>query len=70
MITRKKASYFDINNIKYIDYKDMDLLRMFLTPHGQIQGKKRTNLTSKQQRALALAVKRARFMGLLPYVAA
>jgi small subunit ribosomal protein S18 len=65
----KKTTSFDLNNIKYFDYKDLELLKMFLTPHGQVQGKRRTNLTAKQQRALALAVKRARFMGLLPYIA-
>lgn len=70
MITKKKASYFDLNNIKHIDYKDVELLKMFLTPHGQIQARKRTNLTAKQQRALATAVKRSRFMGLLSYIAA
>lgn len=65
----KKTNYFDITNIKYIDYKDLDLIKTFLTPHGQIQSKRRTDLTAKQQRSLALAIKRARFMGLLPYIA-
>lgn len=65
----KKTSNYDLSNLKYVDYKDLDLLRLFLTPHGQVQGKKRTALTAKQQRAFALAVKRARFMGLLPYIA-
>ena len=66
---RKKNEY-SLENIRYIDYKDMELLKMFLTPHGQIVSKKRSKLNAKQQRSLALAVKRARFMGLLPYVAA
>lgn len=64
----KKNTNYDLSNLKYFDYKDLDLLRLFLTPYGQVQGKKRTGLTAKQQRALALAVKRARFMGLLPYI--
>jgi small subunit ribosomal protein S18 len=65
----KKTTNYDLSNLKYVDYKDLDLLKLFLTPHGQIQGKRRTCLTSKQQRAFATAVKRARFMGLLPYIA-
>jgi small subunit ribosomal protein S18 len=66
---KKKQDYLSANNIKYIDYKDVELLRMFLTPHGQIVSNKRSGLGAKQQRALALGVKRARFMGLLPYIA-
>lgn len=61
--------YFSQNNIKYIDYKDVELLKKFLNPHGRILAGKRTNVSAKYQRQLATAVKRARFMGLLPYVA-
>ncbi|MDP2593454.1 MAG: 30S ribosomal protein S18 [bacterium] len=61
--------FFTQHNIKHIDYKDVDILKKFLNPHGRILAKKRTGVTSKNQRKLALAVKRARFMGLLPYVA-
>lgn len=64
-----KQDYFSSNNIKHIDYKDVELLRRFLTPNARIQSKRRTDVTSKNQRKLALAVKRARFMGLLPYIA-
>ena len=67
---KKQQDYLSANNIKYIDYKDTDLIRMFLTPHGQLMHSRRTGLSAKQQRALALATKRARFMGLLPYIAA
>lgn len=66
---KKKQDYLSANNIKHIDYKDVDLLRMFITPPGQVVHRKRSNLTAKQQRALAVAVKRARFMGFLPYIA-
>lgn len=66
---KKKQDYLSANNIKFIDYKDADLLRMFITPNGQIMSSKRSGLGAKQQRALALGVKRARFMGLLPYIA-
>jgi small subunit ribosomal protein S18 len=60
--------YFSQNHIQYIDYKDIDLLKKFLNPHGRILSRKRTGTTAKNQRKLAEAVKRARFMGLLPFV--
>lgn len=64
-----KQDYFSSNNIKHIDYKDTELLRKFLTPSGRMMSRRRTNVTAKNQRKLSLAVKRSRFMGLLPYVA-
>ena len=63
-----KQCYFSQNNIKYIDYKDVELLKKFLTPHGRMQARKRTGVSAKSQRQLATAVKRARLMGLLPFV--
>ena len=63
-----KQCYFSQNNIKHIDYKDTDVLKKFLTPHARLQSKRRSGVSSKYQRKLALAVKRARYMGLLPYV--
>lgn len=56
------------NDIQHVDYKDVDLLKQFINPHGRVMNRKRTNLTAKQQRQVEAAVKRARFMGLLPYV--
>ena len=64
----KKQCYFSQNNIKYIDYKDVELLKKFLTPHGRMISGKKSGVMAKNQRKLGLAVKRARFMGLLPYV--
>lgn len=64
----KKQCYFKENHIEYIDYKDVDTLKKFLTPHARIQGKRRTGTSAKSQRALSMAIKRARFMGLLPYI--
>lgn len=63
-----KECYFKKYNIKHIDYKDTEILKRFLNPHGRIMSRKRTGVCAKSQRQLALAVKRARFMGLLPYV--
>jgi small subunit ribosomal protein S18 len=53
----------------FIDYKDVVGLKRFLTSQGKLQSRKRTGLGAAMQHALAAAVKRARFMGLLPYVA-
>lgn len=64
----KKQDYFKEHHIDYVDYKDVDTLKKFLTPHARIQGKRRSGVGAKSQRALSIAVKRARFMGLLPYV--
>jgi len=54
---------------KSFDYKNTELLKKFLNPHGRILSRKRTGLSAKAARNLALAVKRARFMALLPYIA-
>ncbi|NCU28214.1 MAG: 30S ribosomal protein S18 [Candidatus Moranbacteria bacterium] len=64
-----KQDYFSSNNIKHIDYKDVDLLKRFLTPSARILSRRRTDVTAKNQRKLSEAIKRARFMGLLPYIA-
>ena len=53
---------------KYIDYKDVELLKRFLNPNGTIMPRRITGMTLKNQRKVALAIKRARFMGLLPFI--
>ena len=63
-----KQCYFTQNNIKHIDYKDIDVLKKFLNPHARIITRKRTGVSAKNQRLLAMAIKRSRYMGLLPYV--
>lgn len=62
--------YFKSNNIKHIDYKDIEILRKFLTPNGKIMASKRTGVCKKNQRKLSSAIKHARFMGLIPYIEA
>ena len=57
-----------MNKTTQFDYKDTDRLKQYLNPHARIYGRKRTGLDARSQRALAEAIKRARFMGLLPYV--
>ncbi len=68
MPMKKKNCFFKQNGIKHIDYKDVELLKKFLTPNARIMGRKRTGVSAKMQRKLALAIKRARYMGLLPYI--
>ena len=65
-----KQCHFCTNNVKEIDYKDTDTLKNFLDPHSRIIKHKRTSVCAKHQRKLALAVKRARFMSLLPFTSA
>ncbi|MEI6346255.1 MAG: 30S ribosomal protein S18 [Patescibacteria group bacterium] len=65
----KKQCFFSKNNITFVDYKDTELLKKFLNPHARIMSRKKTAVCAKSQRQLAEAVKRARFMALLPYVA-
>jgi small subunit ribosomal protein S18 len=64
----KKFCKFTRDNIKYIDYKDVKLLQRYITEQGKIIPKRITGTSAKYQRQLALAVKRARHMALLPYV--
>lgn len=54
----------------YIDYKDTETLRKMLSGNGKILNRKRTGANAMEQRMLARAVKRARYIGLLPYVSA
>lgn len=56
------------NEINYFDYKDFKTLQRFVNPYGQIESRKKTGLSEKQQRALTKAVKRARHIALLPFV--
>ncbi|MFI6523572.1 30S ribosomal protein S18 [Streptomyces uncialis] len=57
----------DAAGITYIDYKDTDLLRRFLSDRGKIRSRRVTRVTAQQQRQLAAAIKNAREMALLPY---
>jgi small subunit ribosomal protein S18 len=63
-----KQCYFSQNNIKHVDYKDIDILKKFINPHGRMLSTKKTGVCSKSQRQLSEAIKRARFMALLPFV--
>ncbi len=60
--------FFCSQNSKIIDYKDVELLRRFVSGQAKIIDPKYTGICAKHQRMLARAIKRARFMGLLPFV--
>ncbi len=64
-----KQDFFTSNNLKHVDYKDIELLKKFLAPNARLLSRRKTNLTAKNQRKMEEAVKRARFMGLLPFIA-
>ncbi len=66
---RRKVCYFTKNKIKTIDYKDVELLKRFVSANGKIIPRRVTGTKAKYQRPLAVAIKRARHMALLPYVA-
>ena len=63
-----KQCHFCVNNVKYVDYKDTETLKKFLTPHSSLVKSYRTNTCSNHQRKMTSAVKRARFLALLPFV--
>jgi small subunit ribosomal protein S18 len=64
---KQKLSLISIN--QKIDYKDIDLLKLFITEQGKILPRRATGITVQQQRKIAKAIKRARTLSLLPFVA-
>ena len=66
---RRKVDFIAANHIEYIDYKDVDLLKRFISERGKILPRRVTGTSAKNQRRLTVAIKRARIMGLLPFVA-
>jgi len=67
MSNKRKKCYFVENEVKEIDYKDLDLLSKFITESGRIVPSRITATSAKYQRALASAIKIARTLALLPY---
>ncbi len=65
---RRKTCPFSGENAPVIDYKDVRLLQRFISERGKIVPSRITAVSTKKQRELAKAIKRARFLGLLPYV--
>ena len=65
---RKKFCRFTAEGVKEIDYKDLATLKAYITETGKIVPSRITAVSAKKQRELARAIKRSRFLGLLPYV--
>ena len=64
---RRKFCKFTAEGVKEIDYKDLDTLKQYVSETGKIVPSRITGTKAKYQRQLATAVKRARFLALLPY---
>ncbi|MFI9586548.1 30S ribosomal protein S18 [Streptomyces sp. NPDC052236] len=64
---KSRPNPLDQAKITYIDYKDTDLLRRFISDRGKIRSRRVTRVSAQQQRKLARAIKNAREMALLPY---
>ena len=65
---KSRPNPLDQAKITYIDYKDTDLLRKFISDRGKIRSRRVTRISAQQQRQVAAAIKNAREMALLPYV--
>ena len=66
---RRAVCSFCLDKVKVIDYKDVNTVRRFLDGYGKIKGRRKTGTCAKHQRRLAVAIKRARHLALLPFVA-
>ena len=64
---RKKFCRFTADKVKQIDYKDLDVLKDFIQENGKIMPGRVTGTKARYQRQLTTAIKRARFLALLPY---
>ncbi|AJT62600.2 30S ribosomal protein S18 2 [Streptomyces lydicus] len=64
---KRKANPLEAAGITYVDYKDTDLLRKFISDRGKIRSRRVTHVTKQQQRQIARAIKNAREMALIPY---
>ena len=66
-MSRRKVCRFKMDGVKEIDYKDVSTLKAYITETGKIVPSRVTGTSAKYQRQLATAIKRARFLSLLPY---
>lgn len=67
---KRKFCFFCTNNVAVTDYKDPGKLTRYISDRGKIEPRRKTGTCAKHQRALAMAIKRARHLALLPYVSA
>lgn len=64
---RRKVSQFAVDNVEHVDYKDLARLRRHVGERGKIEPRRKMGTSAKHQRSLTVAIKRARFMALLPF---
>ncbi len=69
-VPKRRFCSFCSDKVEAIDYKDPSKLRRYISDRGRIEPRRRTGTCAKHQRALAVAIKRARHLALLPYVSA
>ena len=69
-IPKRKVCLFCSGRIETVDYKDPAKLRQFISDRGKIEPRRKTGTCAKHQRTLTVAIKRARYLALLPYVSA
>lgn len=69
-MSRRKVCAFCVDKIRVVDYKDVKRLQRFVSERGKILPRRRTGTCARHQRTLTTAIKRARHMALLPFVAA
>ncbi len=67
--SRRKVCQFCVDHVRDIDYKDAQRLRRYISDRGKIEPRRKTGTCAKHQRRLAVALKRARHMALLPFTA-
>lgn len=65
---RKRVCAFCVDGVKYIDYKDSSMLSRYVSEFGRMRPRRQTGTCAKHQRSLAIAIKRARHIALLPFV--
>ena len=65
-----QAEREEIEHKKFVDYKDIAYLKQFTNPHAKMLSRRRTGMPAGKQREITLAIKRARYMALLPYLSA
>ena len=63
---RRKVCAFCVNHVKYIDYKDISVLKRYVSDQFKMESRRKSGVCSKHQRGLALAIKRARHLAMLP----
>lgn len=67
LFKRKRFCRFTAEKVEWVDYKDIDVLKDFITETGKIMPARLTGTTARYQRQLSVAINRARFLSLMPY---